>query len=477
MGLLVPWILILNGCFAGRYPVELDKELGNQVNRQVVEQIGLYQDTKAGQYVQSIGERLVGNLGEQPFQFVFNLSDQAEPNAFALPGGYIYVSRGLMVLANSEDELAGVIGHEIIHVTGRHAIRQMQKGIIPGILSIPGKIVGNIVSKDVGTLLNAPINSAGSLMLASFSRGHENEADRLGASLAAKSGYDPRALAVILGQLEKAADSKEGKARKFSFFDSHPMTPDRLEKIERDADSTHWTRTDPVARDRSDFLGRMDGIAVEEDPALGVFRGRQFLHPDLNFTLTFPEGWKTMNTPSAVGAFADKKEGFAVLGIAGKDPDPDKLAQSFIDRVKNEQKTEPTEVRTVEFGEWRGTLVTYTDKTGREPMAIHILWVRMGPLTYELIGIGPEKFREALKQTAMSLRPMTQEEHASITVNRLRSAESRDGETLEEFGRRTDNAWSVPYTAIVNGLSEEGRLPAGKLIKISHREPYVPDPQ
>jgi predicted Zn-dependent protease len=470
---MIVWLFLLGGCLPmALVPTDLDRQLGAQTARQVAQQIGLYDAPVTEVYVRAIGDRLVGHLEKKQFQFVFNIVDQQEPNAFAAPGGYVYLSRGLLVLANSEAELAGVIGHEISHVTQRDSVRQSQKTILPRLLTLPGRIVGRVLSKDVGALLNAPVDLAGSVALASYSRGQEREADRLGIQLAAASGYDPRALATMLAQLEHAQEAQTGKAKHFSFFDSHPMTPGRVKTIDRLATALHWTPQPPIAAGHGEFLHRMDGLYIDVNPAQGLFKGQQFLQPDVNFSITFPEGWKTLNTPSAVGAFAGEKDGLAVIGIAGKDADPDLVAQTFIDDMKREQKVEPTTVKSVEFGDWHGKLVTYTDTTGTGPMTIYFLWVRMDTMTYQLIGLGPEKYHELLRATAMSLRPMTKEEHGSLTAKRLRIVEARAGETLADLGQRTGNGWKPAYTAIVNGVSEASQLEAGELIKISHEEPY-----
>lgn len=468
-------LALLAGCLPMAWtPIELDKELGKQTAKQVDQQIGLYELSVTGEYVRAIGNRLVDHLEERQFQYVFNIVDQQEPNAFAAPGGYVYFSRGLLSLANSEDELAGVMGHEIIHVHERHSVRQSRKDILPRLLTLPGRIVGGVVSENLGALVNAPVNLMGTVYLATYSRGQESQADEMGIKLAAASGYDPKALAQMLLQLEDSQKEQTGKEQTFSFFASHPMTPTRIKEIDQEAATLQWTRQPPIAEGRRAFLNHLNGLVLEEDPAQGLFKGRQFVQPDLNFSITFPDKWKTLNTPSAVGAFAEKKDGLAVIGLAGKDADPDLVAQTFVDDMKRQQKVEPAEVKNVQFGDWHGKLVTYTDTTGSEPMTIYFLWVRMGAMTYQLIGLGPERYHELLKETAMSLRPLTAEERQSITVKRLRIAEARAGETIEEFGRRAGNSWTPAYTAVVNEIPVDKPLEAGQLIKISHVEPYRP---
>ena len=149
--------------------VDLDKELGAENHKIVEAQMGLVSDEELSGYVSSIGNRLVPELEKNPFDFQFFVADDPIPNAFALPGGYVYVTRGILSLLISEDELACVMGHEIIHVTERHSIKQMRSSVLPNLLELPGNIVGTVVSDDLGRLLNTPIHTSNSLFRASAS--------------------------------------------------------------------------------------------------------------------------------------------------------------------------------------------------------------------------------------------------------------------------------------------------------------------
>ena len=466
-------LILLAGC--GRIVIvstDEDKRLGEEVSKQVEEQIGIYQAPETSAYIKAIGNRLVENLEKRKFEFTFQIVDQPEPNAFAVPGGHVYVSRGLLILANSEDELAGVIGHEITHVTRRHSMKQMQKGILPGILTLPGRIVGRVVDEDLGHLLNSPVNAVGQVYLSSYGRGQESEADQLGMRLSAKSGYDPKELATILGQIESDVEMLTREERKFSFFDSHPTTPKRTKEIHRDAEKIEWSRKPGISKDRKDLLSWLDGLTIGHNPAQGVFREQQFLQPDLNFTITFPEGWKTVNTPQSVGAIAPKQEGTVFLGVAGPAADPKALAQAFMDQLKKEFGAEPSNTRAVEIGNWPGHVLTYEDPSGKEPMYIHFLWVAADKLTYQLIGVGPERLKPSLRETALSLRPLTGKERNSITGLRLRLATAKAGESLADLSQRTGNQWTLAYTAMVNHIPEDKTLETGQVIKIAKEEPY-----
>ncbi len=443
--------------------------------KKVEEEIGIYRTPVTSDYVEAIGSRLEGNLEDNPFTFKFNIVDQFEPNAFAAPGGWVYVSRGLLVLANSEDELAGVIGHEITHITRRHSATRQRRGVLGGILQIPGAIVGAVVDEDLGQLLNAPLNTISQISLASYSRGQENEADRLGMRLAGRSGYDPNALANILTHLEADVEMLTGKTHKSSFFDSHPTTPDRVADINEEAAEIEWTAQAPIAADQRDFLRRLDGLWYDQNPAQGVFKGDQFYQADLGFTITFPAGWTKLNTPSYVGAYAEEEKAVALIGVAG-DEDPSTYGARFVARLREEHRAEPLESRAVDSDEWTGYYVSLEEGAprGGERSYLHYLWARMEGVTYQLMGAGAERYREALRAAATSMRPLTAGDWESIAALRVRVFEARDGESLAQLGERTGNRWTPEYTALINDLTVNQPMAAGTLVKIARREQYRP---
>ena len=452
-----------------------DEKIGAEMAEKVEQEIGICRMPGTSDYVAAIGSRLVGNLEDNPYTFHFNIVDQFEPNAFAAPGGWVYVSRGLLALANSEDELAGVIGHEITHVTRRHSARRQRRGIVGGVLQIPGAIVGGVVSEDLGILLNAPINTISQLSLATYSRSQENESDRLGMRLAGRSGYDPAALAVILAHLEADVEMLTGEKGRPTFFDSHPNTPNRVKNITTEAETINWTPQSPIVSGRREFLRKLDGLWYDVNPAQGVFKGNQFYQPDMGFTITFPEGWKTLNTPSYVGAFAKENRAVVLVAVAG-DEAPSTYADRFVARLKKEHRVKPLESRPVDSSEWTGHHVAVAEAASRggERSYLHYLWARMHGVTYQLIGAGADRYREALRETALSMRPLARGDWKSIAALRVRVVEAREGETLAQLGERTANPWSPEYTALINDLDVDQPLKAGTLVKIARREPYRP---
>jgi predicted Zn-dependent protease len=476
--LVLLWsVLLVIGCAAAPGEVMLpsvdkDKELGRETAKMVEAEMGVTQAPAETKFLNAVGERLVRVNPDQRFEYSFAIVDQFEPNAFALPGGWIYVSRGLLILTNTEDELANVVGHEIVHVTRRHSARQMQQSIVPGLLSIPGWIVGGVISKDLGNLINAPVNLIGGAYLSSNSRKDEFEADQLGQQLAAMSGYDPAALAPILGRMEQFVEIKTGQKRIPSFFDTHPTTPDREERVLRDANNIEWTRQLGVVRNSDEYLRKLDGLLVGENPADGVFQGRKFLHPQLNLAVNFPKGWKTLNSRQAVTAVSPQEDALVVMGIAGQGTDPREAAESFEQGFYEKYGVKPNESKSIKINKLPAHLVSYVNTGKKEPVYLSFLWIAHGELLYQFVGITVERHQEAFRTTAYSFRPITDKEKASITEIRLRVVTARTGEDLGRLSKRTRNVWDAKTTAVVNGIDAGQPLEKGQLVKIAVKQPY-----
>jgi predicted Zn-dependent protease len=455
-------------------PASSDVKQGAEMSRLVEEQIGLSGGTEMRGYVQQLGARLAEAANDPRWKFSFQIVDQGEPNAFALPGGGVYVSRGLLALVTSEDELAGILGHEIGHVTKRHSSRQQRKGFLPGLLSVPGNVVGGLVGENIGNLINAPIDMVGGAWLSRYSRSQESEADSLGVATASRAGYDPSALATILARLERDVAMQTGQQRRFTIFDSHPLTSQRLQDIQRHVQRLTVSRRPGVAADQAALYQKLDGLWWGENPEAGAFVKNKFVHPVVGFTLTFPEGWKTQNTPRYIVSIQPQQEALLILGVAGPEAEPEAVGQKFIEKMRRTAGTEPVTTRKMNIGAYPAFVATYLERSGRPPTYLHLAWVAMAGHTYQLIGLAPEQYRETLRNAAFTLRPLTDVERRSVTGKRLRIVAASDGEHLSELNARTGNVWPPDYTAMVNGLESAAPLAAGRLIKIAREESIGP---
>lgn len=448
-----------------------DSKTGAEMDVMIKEQIGLYNETDFPNYLNQIGQKLVNKLEDPKFDFEFNVVEQIEPNAFATPGGYIYFSRGILPLANSEDDLACVLGHEIMHVIERHSAKRAEMKILPNLLSLPGKLIGAFVGEDLGNLINSPINFLNELSSSSYSRSNESEADKLGMELAAKAGYNPLNLATMLQQIEKDVEMQTGNKNKFSFFNSHPMTSDRVEDINENGTKLNWNPKEKIAEDKS-FIKKFDGLCIGANPAMGIFKNKKFIHPDLGFTITFPKYWNLINIPSAVGAYTEDQDGAIFITGIGKAADPEVVGREFIKEIEDEHGVSPEKVEKTNLNSYPAYYIRIVETSGGKKSYYYYIWVTMGDLTYQLIGGGLNKYYDILDKTVYSLMPITADERKGIKVDRIRIVEAREGETIEELCQRSDNIWEPSYTAMINMLDLDTKLQEGKLIKIAKREDY-----
>lgn len=467
--------MILAACTGtGGVSVEDEQQVGALAARQVEEQVGIYGDEFLTTYLDTIGRRLIANVGETPYYFKFRIIDQAEPNAFATPGGYIFISRGMMALINTEDELAGILAHEISHVTLRHHALRSQRATLPSVLSLPGRAVGAIVGKDVGEIINAPLEAAGEAYLSSYSRAQETEADRVGIQLAAKAGYDPSALGDILHKLDRTISLLSGSTRKFSFFDNHPMLPSRIGDIEHAATGIQWRAGKPFAKNTATLYKRLDGLTWGPNNSMqGIFVGRQFMHPGMNLSIEFPDGWRVLNTPRYVGAFAPGQDAIVLFASPDRPGSTLELANAFVEEIREALDIEPWEPIATRIGEWNAHLVKLDDTSGAEPVSIYYLWVNAGRSIFKIVALGPNRYDRQLRETGESLRKLTRDELGSIVDRRIRIVAAEEGEDLTRLSTRTDNSMPDDLTAAINGLVDDSTLESGQLIKILREEPYI----
>ncbi|MCB2220971.1 MAG: M48 family metalloprotease [Bacteroidetes bacterium] len=449
-----------------------DKKIGDESARQVEMLVGIYPDSVLNAYVNAVGERLVGALGQSPFAFQFKVVDMAEPNAFALPGGHIYISRGLLALVNEEADLAGVMGHEMIHVTKRHSIKQMKKSILPSLLMIPGALVGGLVNEDLGNIINAPLALGSELFLTNYSRKQERESDLYGVELASEAGYDPSRLGIILQNLSREMEIISGEAEKRSYFSSHPYTPKRIEDLDKRIASLIWKPDVPVANTQSELYGYLEGMHIGPNPAQGIFREGQFLHPDLNLFVRFPDDWKTINVPVAVGATQENGEGQVLLTLEKNFTTADSAANAFIKSFSQAYGIKPLRNDSIRINEFPARIVSFRDNTGEQPVLLYAYWIQHNQTLLNLIGLSTMKYESMVQSAAESIRNLTTEEKESISGWKLRSEKAIAGETIADFCRRTGNMWNAERTALMNGINVEEPLRDEQVLKIAVDSPY-----
>jgi predicted Zn-dependent protease len=450
-----------------------ERELGEEESKNVAAEMGLYEDAALTAYVRSVGERLAAVSPRRDVAYSFQIVDIEEPNAFALPGGYVYVSRGLLALTNDEDELAGVLGHEIGHVAARHAVRRVSRAAPWAVVTGLGAAVTGIVSPTLGRVVGGVGGAAGALVLAPYSRGQEHEADQLGQEMAARAGFDPSGLSRLLHTLEREEALHPEGSRPMSFFATHPALPRRVaDTEERARELSHGVGKRSAATPAS-FLRRLDGLPVGVRVKDGVFDGPLFLHPDLGFHVEFPPGWKTGNGRDAVGAAADNGGAAILLELAGPGSDPDAALRAF------EQQTKAEVSRDAERMTIGGLPAIHTAAVARSRdrrVAIDLTWIAYGGNVYQVMGLTKpnayDALRSVFRRTAGSFGPLTDAERAEIRETRIRLVPAKAGETVAALVARSSSAWDANMAAVANGLESADVPGAGRLVKVAVSEPY-----
>ncbi len=456
-------------------PLTTEREVavGKDAAQQVEQEMGLVRDAELVAYVQAIGARMAALSPRKDLSYTFNVVDMAEANAFALPGGHIYVSRGLLAIANSEDELANVIGHEIGHVAARHHARHQARAQRVGVASVLGTLAAAVLGgAEAAQIVGQLGQTAGAGYLASHSREQEHESDEIGQTLAAGGGWDPAGMAGFLNTLGRETTLQLGAERMPSFLDTHPSTPERVEATHARAARLARAPTRPVARDRAAFLAKLDGLVVDEDPAGGLFEGEVFRQPVMNFRITFPDDWRTANSARAVAAIAPDESGLIQLGLAGPGSDPRAAAQKSL----SGQKTPVAEHGPLSIGSLQAYQVRLSQQTQQGQMGGLFTWIAHGGQVYRVECIAAEqrfeRFAPLCARTTRSFRPLDSKDRERIRGKVLRVATVNAGESLAAFGARTGNVWSPEQTAVANAMPSPSAFPSDRRLKIAVAVPF-----
>jgi len=351
-------------------------EMGNQMLASARATLGTYPDSGVQRYVRAVGERLAAASERPGLPWVFEVVEDPEVNAFAAPGGKIFMTRGILAFFGSEAELAGVLGHEIGHVTARHSAQQMTREQLATVGLIAGSILSSQVAQNAGALQQGL-----GLLFLSYSRGDESQADELGFRYMRRLRYDPRAMSETFQTLARVGELAGG-GKVPTRASSHPDPGDRFQKAEQRAATVPADSLRTAVINRDTYLRAIDGIVFGVNPRLGYFEGGRFNHPDLRFRMDFPSQWQTQNRADAVVAVSPQNDAVVQLSLGGSDA-PETLLQKFAQQqgvqMGNSQRVTvngfPAATAEFQAQDQQGNVVA-----GR------VMYVRYGNITYQLLG-------------------------------------------------------------------------------------------
>ena len=452
--------------FTGGLSADDEARLGRQQHEKIVPQFGgVYENAELNVYVSSIGNLLV-QTSEIPNQkFTFTVLDSPIVNAFALPGGYVYVTRGLLALADSEAEMAGVLAHEIGHVAARHAAERYGQTMAANLAGVGlGVLLGN-------QALSKTFATASAVALRSFSREQEYESDLLGVRYLTRAGFDANAMAGFLSKLQ--ADSRlaaelagqPGRTDEFNIMQTHPRTVDRIQRAISQAGAV--AAKNPIVG-RDIFLGKIDGMLYGDNPDQGLIRGREFQHPKLRFAFTVPDGFRLANSSQRV--IARGPEGAGIIFDRASKPGAGTMS-AYLTQVWAKGVTlQNVEAITINGMTAATGQVSVSGSGGQRDLRLIAIRYDKGAV-YRMLFATPPKLTASLsrplRETTYSFRKLSAAQAAALKPWRLALHKVRPGETATKLAARMPYPdYGLQRFLVLNGLNETSPLPAGRTVKL-----------
>jgi len=434
-----------------------------QADVQTREEYGVVDNAALQNYVQTMGRKLAAVSHRPNLEWHFTVVDSSVVNAFAIPGGYVYITRGILAYLGSEAELAGVVGHEIGHVTARHTVRQMTRAELAQI----GLGVGSVLSPAFGQLGNLAQNGLGLLFLR-FSRDSEREADRLGVEYAGRAAYDPREVSnffEVLGRLSAANDRETIPG----WLSTHPDPPERVQTTRMLAQE--WIQMlgltpERMAINRDNLIRAVDGLVFGNDPREGFSEGREFYHPMLEFQIAFPDGWQVENTRSAVLALDPQKAAQMQLSVAKVPAGTTAVAYA---RELAQQGMIPERSDETTINGNRAFIGTYVIRSENGPLAAEAAFIEYRNQIFQIVGVTSDyrRYADLFDRAIRSFTRLTDQRILRAQPDRLRVYTAKEGDTLTILAQRNNNP-RVPadQLAILNRLAVDAPMTPGRLLKI-----------
>ncbi|MBW8328951.1 MAG: M48 family metalloprotease [Thiobacillus sp.] len=439
-------------------------QLGAQAHQDVLKEYAALDNPALQAYVNGVGQRLAKQSHRPSLQWHFTVVDSPDVNAFALPGGYVYITRGIMAYLNSEAELAGVVGHEIGHVTARHGVRQQSASTAVGVGAILGSILVPGMNNQAGASLLQTLAQA---WTSGYGREHELESDRLGAEYLARTGYNPQAMIEVIGVLKNQELFTAEQARRdgrqprtyHGTFDTHPSNDARLRQVVGEAGKYAVA----LPREgRSDYLQKLAGVYFGDSPDQGVIRNNALLHEKLGLTIQFPPGWRVQNRPDRVAALSPKGDALVELQ---QGPKHDRPLETLQKGVKLDAGAR------YDSGSLSGYPAAFA-AGAQQGKPVVVAAVVFNGTQYLVAGMARDKEayereRSTLRAAINSFRAITPAERQAAQPHVLKLITAQPGMTMAALARQSPlGADAESQLRLMNDLYPGGEPKAGQLLKI-----------
>ncbi|MBN2001530.1 M48 family metalloprotease [candidate division KSB1 bacterium] len=440
-----------------------ESALGAQTDGQIVETYGVYENAELNQYINDIGKRM-GKLTHRPnLKYSYKVLDTPVVNAFAVPGGYVYFTRGILCYLNNEAELAGVMGHELGHVNARHSAKQYSKAQLAQL----GLGIGVVLSENFRKY--AGLAQFGvQLMFLKFSRDNEREADDLGVLYSTRTGYDALNMATFFETLERMHPSSGANALP-EWFSTHPNPVDRIGSVRRKATELKQKSTQTLVTNRDQYLKQLDGLVFGEDPRQGYVDGNTFYHPTMRFMFPVPQGWTVNNTPAQIQIVSPQQDA-ALLMALDENSTPAIASQAF---VQNASATVLENNALQVNGLAAQKLVTLVPQES-DTLQVASMFVKKDNQVFAFHGLSSRAqfkgYRGAFESAMSNFKNLTDPGKMNVKPAQLKIVQTNGNVTLRSLLTQNGTAADqLEELAVVNGMQLNQNVDAKTLVKVVNK--------
>lgn len=452
----------------------MEIEMGRDIDRGLRMEYGFYNDPQLTPYVARIGQKLVPYTHRLHLEYHFAILDTPVENAFAAPGGYIYITRGLLAMVNSEAELATILGHELGHVNARHSARQMTRSI----LATLGIALAGELSEDIKKI--APVSMiAAQLLFLKYSRNDEYQADSLGVEYSFKGGYSSGEMIRFFSSLLRLTKSKGGTHLP-NFLSTHPLTPRRIEKVKELLTAEEYSQPDKMPTlivERDGYLQKINGIVYGTNPMHGFVEGGAFYHPNMKFYFKIPHGWKYSNTPKQITLAPGDTKAIVILKGENTSESLGSYSKKMMKSLSNPQIIQQG-YRYVNGLNAYHTLFSFIPGSGsssqneaREKINVHITCIRKSGTIFTFFSAAAmsnfSKYQYDINSTINSFKSLSNPNHLNRKPHRVFVKRIKHHQTLRNFlsiSRISNQYWNK--ISVINALELDQKLSPNQLIKV-----------